>query len=69
MFLMATFRFRSSSVSPSIGFEPAGPFHEHAPAAGVHHHLRDRRIAQQMFERADERKNAIETAHKMPRAT
>ena len=47
-------------------FERPAALHEHTPAAAVHHHLGDGRIAQQILDRAQERQDAIQAAHSAP---
>ena len=69
MFLIATVRFRVSSVRSGTRFERAVALDEHAPAAVVHHHLgdgRDRRSRSSIG--LQERQDAIQAAHSAPRA-
>ena len=69
MFLMATVRFRTSSVRSGTDSSDAVALDEHAAAAVVDHHLGDGRIPQQILDRAQERQDAIQAAHSAPRAT
>ena len=67
MFLIATVRFRDSSVRSGTSSSAAGSLDEDPPAAVVDHHLGDGRIAQQILDRPQEREDAIEAAHSAPR--
>ncbi len=69
MFLIATVRLRGSSATIRHALERAVALDEHAPAAVVHHHLGDGRIAEQILDRSQERQDAIQAAHSAPRAT
>ena len=67
MFLIATVRFRTSSVRAGL-LEPAMPLDEHAAAAAVHHDLCHARIDQEILDRPQERQNAVQAAHSAPRS-
>ena len=70
MFLIATVRFRVSSVRAEHGFEGAVALDEHAPAAVVHHHLgdgRDRASRSSIGLRNGRMRSRLLIAHLAPR--
>ena len=68
MFLIATVRFRVSRFDPH-SLEGAVPLYENVPASVVDHDLGDRRIAEEILDRFQERQNPVKAAHNCPRAT
>ena len=66
MFLIATVRFRGSSVRPGTHSSRTVTLDEHPSAARVDHDLRDARIPEQILDRFQKRQDAIQAAHKRP---